>query len=139
MENKLYPEIVVGIFFQNSNGEIALFKSRKWKDKLVTIGGHVEYGETLENAAIREAKEEAGVDVKEIKFLRFGELINSSDFFRDAHLVFFHYLCLTDQELKIDNDEVTEYKWFSTDEISKLKNINNYLLQSIDKIKDLNR
>jgi 8-oxo-dGTP pyrophosphatase MutT (NUDIX family) len=47
MKNKLYPEIVVGILIQNSKREIVLFKSRKWKDKWVTIGGHVEYGETL--------------------------------------------------------------------------------------------
>lgn len=48
------------------NGKIVLIKRKKepFKDKWVLPGGHVEENETVEEAAIREAKEETSLDIK---------------------------------------------------------------------------
>lgn len=52
------------------DGKIALVKRKKepFKDKLAIPGGFVEYNETVEHAAVREAEEETGlkVELKEI-------------------------------------------------------------------------
>ncbi|MEM5801968.1 MAG: NUDIX hydrolase [Candidatus Aenigmatarchaeota archaeon] len=53
------------------NKKIVLIRRNKnpWKGKLSLPGGFVEWGETVEQAAIREAKEETGLNVKIKKLL----------------------------------------------------------------------
>jgi len=132
MKKHLLPEVVVGVFIQNQKREIALFKSSKWKDIWVLPGGHVEYGEKLEEAAKREVREEVGVEAKEIKLIRFGELIEDPAFYRKSHLIFFHFLCLIkESKFRLDNDEIVGYKWFLIDEILKSKEIDNRIKESI--------
>ncbi|MDD5221147.1 MAG: NUDIX domain-containing protein [Candidatus Paceibacterota bacterium] len=134
----LHPEVVVGIFLKNKKGEIALFKSKKWNNFWWTVGGHVEYGELLIKAAQRETREEAGIDVKELQLIYSGELINSDVFFRESHFIYFYYLAFIDEEnLKIDNKEILEYKWFSIEEIYSMENVHNHLLEVIDRINKL--
>lgn len=132
MENNLEVEVVVGAFIQNKKGEIALFKSNKWDNVWIPPGGHVDYGEKLENAVRREKKEEVGVDIKNVKLIRFGELIEDSAFYRKAHLIFFHFSCtIEDDKFELDNDEIIDYKWFSIDEILQSKEVDNYTKESI--------
>lgn len=56
---------VVDIIIEK-NGKILLIKRNKkpFKNFWVIPGGHVEYGETVEKAAEREAKEETGLKIK---------------------------------------------------------------------------
>lgn len=137
-KENLLPEVVVGAFIQNQKGEIALFKSSKWDDIWLPPGGHVNYGETLEDAVRREVREEVGAEVNEIKLIRFGELIEDPHFYRKAHLIFFHFLCqLKDDGFKLDNHEIINYKWFSIDEILKSEEIDSWAKESVRKIKDL--
>ncbi len=42
-------------------------------------GGHLEVGETLEDAAIREAKEELGIEIKKLKFISVTDGANFKD------------------------------------------------------------
>ncbi len=132
MEKNLEVEVVVGVFIQNKKGEIALFKSRKWNNLWIPPGGHVNYGEKIEDAVKREAKEEVGVEVKDIKLIRFGELIENPTFYRKAHLVFFHFLCNTeDDEFELDNDEIIDYKWFSIEKLLKSDEIDQWTKETI--------
>ena len=52
-------------------GKIVLVKRRNppFKDRFALPGGFVEIGETVEEAAVREAKEETGLDIEIIKLL----------------------------------------------------------------------
>lgn len=79
-------------------------------------GGMVDYGETVEHAAIREAKEETGLDV-EIEYL----LTVLSDPKRDPrmHCVTVVLVCNGKGEIKTSN-ETKEVKVFSLDKIPKL-------------------
>ena len=63
----------VGALFINSDGEVLLglrSPSKKvWPVHWDTIGGHVENGESLDDALIREAREEVGVTPVEFRLI----------------------------------------------------------------------
>ncbi|MCL2331577.1 MAG: NUDIX domain-containing protein [Proteobacteria bacterium] len=111
-----YPrgiEVTVGPLPINDNGEVMLCKSSKWPDWGVS-GGHVEPGETLEQAVVREAKEELGVEVEVLEQLCMEECFMSPpEFKRNSHFIYFTFLVKIkpSQVVKIDNDEIIEYKW----------------------------
>lgn len=75
------------------------------------IAGFVEMGETLEDCVRREVFEETGIKVHNIKY--FG---SQPWPFPNSMMIGFtaEYL---DGEIKVDNDEITDARWFSKDEI----------------------
>lgn len=60
------PFLTVDIIIRRRDGSIVLVKrlNPPFKDFYAIPGGFVEYGETVEEAAIKEAKEETGLDVR---------------------------------------------------------------------------
>jgi 8-oxo-dGTP pyrophosphatase MutT (NUDIX family) len=91
-----------------------------------THGGHVEYGETIAEAAVRETKEEVGMDTQFIKVIRYGESIDPPAFHRKAHLIFFHCLVESDSdEVNIDKVEIVDYRWIYPSEIGDYKTSRN--------------
>lgn len=79
-------------------------------------GGHVEEGETAEQAAVREAREEVGVDVIDIKYLGLFPL----DIPR-GKLNLNTFVGSFVGDIRIDNDEIMDFGWFSLDEIKSNK------------------
>jgi len=55
---------VVGILLFDSNGNLYLQNGNKYNKYDLSVGGHVGQGETYEQAAHREMKEELGIDVQ---------------------------------------------------------------------------
>jgi len=124
MENKFERgvEVVVGTIIVNSEGKIFLAKSPKWNNKWIIPGGHIEPGETIIEAGLREAKEEVGLDLESSGIISYGEMINLKDFHRPAHFIYFDVLCkVQDPEIKIDGDELTEFAWFLPEEALKIE------------------
>lgn len=62
----LNPIPTVDIIIE-SNGGIILIKRKNPPEGWALPGGFVDYGETLEAAAVREAKEETGLDIELIR------------------------------------------------------------------------
>jgi 8-oxo-dGTP diphosphatase len=60
------PRLAADIIIEFPDGEIVLVKRgiEPFKGRWAIPGGGVEIGETVEQAAVREAKEETGLDVK---------------------------------------------------------------------------
>ena len=111
MVKQQFPELTVGALIFNSQGQIFLMRSYKWKDKWVIPGGHVELGETLEQALKREIKEETGLGIYDIKFLLFQEFIYDKAFWQKKHFIFFDFICKT-KSLKVKlNSEGQKYLW----------------------------
>ena len=65
------PLLAVDVIIRRSDDTIVLIKRKNppFKDFYAIPGGFVEYGETVEAAAIRETKEETGLDVKILKLV----------------------------------------------------------------------
>jgi len=105
-------ELVGSAIIENSKEEILLVKSPKWSNKWTMPGGHIEPGEKIEDALLREVKEEVGLNLESKGIVAFGELIGSKDFHRPAHFVYFDILCKThNTDIKLDNKELKEYIW----------------------------
>ena len=114
-------EIVTGAIAEREDGKILLTKSHKWSDKWTLAGGHVDPGETISDGAMREAKEELGLDLEFIDVICHGELIGSEDFHRTAHFIYFDIYCkLIGNDDVVLNDEHQEYKWVTPEEALKL-------------------
>lgn len=111
MREQQYPEPTVGIFIFDAQGKLLLLESHKWPGKYVVPGGHVELGERLEQAAIREAKEETGLDVYDLEFIHFQQFIYDPAFWKPRHFIFFDFTAKTDSTQVVLNEEAQAYRW----------------------------
>lgn len=115
-----YPEPTVGGLILHESGEILLVKSFKWKDYWTVPGGHIEVGETAENAVTREIKEEVGLDISSAKLLLIQEAIHPKNFNANKHFIFLDYLCLSkSKDVELDNREIQEYIWMTPEKALK--------------------
>lgn len=114
-----YPEPTVGAVIFNPDNKILLCKSNKWHNKYVIPGGHIELGETMEEALIREIREETGLEIYDIELLSLKESIFSETFHKEKHFIFIDFKCRTDQYEVTLNEEAQEYRWVGLDEIDK--------------------
>lgn len=111
MQPQIFPEPIVGAIIINDKGNVLLLKSHKWKDMYIIPGGHIELGETTEEALIREVKEETGLDIFDIDFLGFQESIFHEKFFIRRHFILLDFVCKTKgNEVVLDN-EAQNYLW----------------------------
>ena len=108
----MHPEVVAGIFVFDRKGRLLLIRHHGWKSWVVA-GGHVEFGETIREAARREAKEELGLDVKILGIMGIGEVILPRDFRSRKHFISAYVLCRARGNRIRRNKEVIEHAWLS--------------------------
>ncbi len=110
-------ELVTGVIIENDKGEIFLAQSPKWEGKWILPGGHIEPGESILQAGVREGEEETGFKLESRSVFYWGELISSKDFHRPAHFVFFNTHCVVKGgKPKLDERELSSYQWIHPEE-----------------------
>jgi nucleoside triphosphatase len=143
MNEQKYPEPTCGALIFNPENKIFLMQSHKWYGQYVIPGGHVELGETIQDALKREIKEETNLDIFGIEFICFQEFIFDKAFWKKRHFIFFDFACkttLTDVQL---NPEAQNYMWVTLNEALKLsiepytkKAIEEYIKQHLNDTKE---
>ena len=111
----LHPVVHLHVF--NSKGELYLQKRPEWKDIQpgkwdTAVGGHIDYGETPEEALIREVGEELGITdfVPE----RIGQYVFESS--RERELVYVNRT-IYDGEIKPSKSELDGGRFWTIEEI----------------------
>lgn len=83
-------------------------------------GGLVELGENVEDAMVREVKEEVGLDVKAVKLVDVFDSLTLDDLGRvQYHFVVVNFLVRLVGGRLHTADDVTESKWVPLDEVEK--------------------
>ncbi len=73
------------------DGKVLLGRSDKFNNQWVVFGGHLEPGEDLRDCAIRETKEETGLDVINPLMVIVQQEINPEEYKEPAHFIFFNF------------------------------------------------
>jgi isopentenyldiphosphate isomerase len=123
---------VVHLIVVNSHGDILLQKRSMNKDVApgkwdTSVGGHVNAGESIEEALEREMEEELGFISKEVKFLY--TYIHSNPY--ESELVYTHE-CLYNGPFRFNKHEIDDVRFWPVQEI--LENMESDLLS--DNFKD---
>ena len=111
----LHPVVHLHVF--NSRGEVYLQKRPEWKDIQpgkwdTSVGGHIDYGETTEQALIREVREELGIT--DFTPERVGKYVFESR--RERELVYVHRT-IYDGPIKPSTEELDGGRFWTLDEI----------------------
>ncbi|MFH1399536.1 MAG: NUDIX domain-containing protein [Candidatus Woesearchaeota archaeon] len=113
------PRIVGAVLIEH-NGKFLLGRRNKenYRDRWVIPGGGVKWGEETRYAALRELKEETGIDAEIVRFIGFKEIINLPG---NYHAVLFFFLGKAKHLEVKGGDDLSEARFFSCEEIKKLK------------------
>jgi isopentenyldiphosphate isomerase len=114
----LHPVIHLHVF--NKNGELLLQKRSMNKDIQpgkwdTSVGGHVDFGETVEKALFREAYEELGLSGFAPVFLR--KYIFESEI--EKELVYSYKTVFPESSFRFDPGEIDEIRFWKPEEIRK--------------------
>jgi ADP-ribose pyrophosphatase YjhB (NUDIX family) len=107
------PVPTVDIIIESASGGVLLIRRKNPPEGWALPGGFVDYGETLEEAAVREAKEEIGLNVELI-----GQLHTYSDPERDkrCHTISTVYIAKSKGTPKA-GDDAAEVGFFNRDSL----------------------
>ena len=114
---KGYYPMVVMVVIRNSNGDFLMQKrvEAKGGDWGVT-GGHPKSGETPIEGIITEVKEELGLDFSENDFIEYDSGCDG----KDCYKMYYVTKDIDISKIKIQQEELTEVRWFSMDELKRM-------------------
>jgi len=123
-EKLLHPVVHMHVF--DYSGKILLQHRPKTKevqpDKWDTaVGGHISYGETIEEALTREAREELGLTGFKAQFVE--KYLWETEV--EKELVF-TFICQTSQDIITNKEEVTEAKFWKLTDVRKMLGKNQF-------------
>ena len=105
------PLATVGALIVAPDGRALFVRTEKWRGRWGVPGGKIESGETMLAALRREALEETGLALHDVRWAPTLEAVRSHEFVRDAHFVLLNFVArsrTTDVRL---NDEADRHAW----------------------------
>lgn len=109
------PAVIVLV---SSRERCLLGRKKEWPEGMYsTLAGFVEPGETIEDAVIREIREEVGINIDKVKYQH-----SQSWLFPSSLMLGFTALA-KEEEIVIDKNELEDACWFTRDEIKFNSNI----------------
>lgn len=116
-------KMIAAILLENDNNELLLYlRDNKpgipFPQHWDLIGGHVEDGETPEEALVREVKEELDIDLKEYKFFKKFEVFEG-DAYPNIKFIYTGRINIPLEEIRLLEGERPQY--FRYEEIPHLK------------------
>ena len=114
------PSLTADIFIFNKDLYFILIKRKNnpYKDCWALPGGFVEYGESVETAAVREAKEETSIDVELIDLVN---VYSEPDRDPRGHTVTVAYTAKGDFNAKKADSDAKDIGIFSQDDLGQLE------------------
>lgn len=131
---QILPAVAAAIF--NERGEI-LLQRRKDVDRWCIISGHVEFGETVEQAILREVMEEVNVDAKITRFIGIYSSPLSQTYHYEQRSVqyvtsYFEVHVPGEIDLSFSNEETGELRFFPVTGLpQELAQINEHWLSDV--------
>ena len=114
------PSLTADIFIFDDDFNFILIKRRNdpFKDCWALPGGFVEYGESVENAAIREAKEETSIDVELIDLVN---VYSEPDRDPRGHTITVAYTAKGNFNDRKAEDDACDIAIFSAEKLDEIK------------------
>jgi NAD+ diphosphatase len=121
---QISPAVIMAII---RDGKILLAHNNRWKNPMFsTLAGFVDVGESLEECVRREVREEAGIEIKNIKY--FG----SQPWHFTGSLMIAFTAEYAGGELNLDKSELRDGGWFSADDLPVISRKPSIARQLID-------
>jgi len=119
MENKdLRPKVGVGILILK-DGKVLLGKRKNsfGEGEYSFTGGHVEYMESFEECAIRETREECGIEIQNLKFLSIGNIAS----YKPKHFITILFTAdwKSGEPQNLEPDKIDGWDWYDIDNLPK--------------------
>lgn len=105
------PLATVGALIVAPGGHGLFVRTEKWRGRWGVPGGKIERGETMLAALRREALEETGLELHDVRWAPTLEAVRSEEFAFDAHFVLLNFVARTrTTEVRL-NDEADLHAW----------------------------
>ena len=106
-------------------GRLLLVRHAGHDDGWGVLGGAVEVGESPAEAAVREAREEIGVDIRLVRLL---DVLGGADYQvnypngdRTAYVTAVYQATIINGSPAVSDDELTDVAWFAPEQLSRLE------------------
>ncbi|MBI5732000.1 MAG: nucleotide exchange factor GrpE, partial [Candidatus Magasanikbacteria bacterium] len=129
---QIFPEPTVGPLIYNEKDEVLLIRSPKWGEKWHIPGGHIELGETSEEALKREIREETGLEIDNIEFIGWQDAVAPEFFHKKKHFIFLDFCARMAGGEITKSEEMTEYVWIGPEKAFKELPIDPYTIKTIE-------
>ncbi len=123
---------VVGVLIYNHKNEVLLVKNPKFLDHWTIPGGKVNKGESIEETAKREIKEETSLEISNLKFISLKNSLDYKFFPKGKHYVLLNFIAKEDGGKIKKSREVSDYIWINPHEALKRKDISETIISLLE-------
>ena len=110
------PIATVGGLIFDKHNKALLIRTDKWSKKWGIPGGKIKFNESMQDAFIREIKEETNLDIIDIKMVCVQNCIQHPEFYLPRHFLLVNYTAHAINFNVALNYEASEFKWVFLDE-----------------------